>query len=127
MIGLGLYLIYNTDNLIGSQSSDEDTMTLGELAKQITIVAYVIGAIAVLFGIIGVLVAYTQKTLGICLFGFLSFFLAISMGIASYVVIQLYMVEPQQIKSFCDGTLTETSGPVESLLARSKECIDEID
>ena len=127
VIGLGLFLIYNTDSLIGSQPSDEETMTLGELAKQIVMASYIVGAVAVLFGMLGVLVAYTQKTIGICLFGFLSFFLAITMGIASYVVIQLYMVEPQSIKDFCEGTLTETNGPVESLLARSKEYIDKID
>ena len=127
VIGLGLWLIYNTDSLIGSQSSDDSSMTLSEMAKNITVVAYIVGAVAVLFGIIGVLVSYTQKTLAICLYGFISFFLAISLGIASYVVIQLYMVEPQQVKSFCEGTLTETRGPVESLLARSKEYIDKID
>ena len=94
VIGLGLWLIYSTDSLIGSQSNDEDSLTLSEMAKNITVVAYIVGAVAVLFGIIGVLVSYTQKTLAICLYGFISFFLAISMGIASYIVIQLYMVEP---------------------------------
>ena len=37
------------------------------------------------------------------------------------------MVEPKQIKSFCQGELEETKGPVAALLVETKDYITKID
>ena len=49
--------------------------------------AVIIGAVAIIFGIIGILVAKTQKTVGICLFGFLSFVMTAVISVAAYALI----------------------------------------
>ena len=80
--GLGFWFILDVDSLLGLSSNE-----FGELAKRITIVAAIIGLVAIVFGIIGIFVAKTQKTVGICLFGFLSFVMTALVSIAAYALI----------------------------------------
>ena len=87
IVALGFWLILNADSLLGSSSNDDGTVSFGDLAKRVTIVSAIIGGVAIVFGIIGILVAKTQKTVGICLFGFLSFIMMGIISVSAYALI----------------------------------------
>ena len=87
IIGVGFWLILTADNIIGDETNTSGTISLGEVTKRITIVAAIIGGVAILFGILGILVAKIQKTACICLFGFLSAVITAVMSLAAYTMI----------------------------------------
>ena len=97
IISVGYWLILSADSLIGDATTSGETISLGDVAKRITIVAAIIGGVAILFGILGILVAQIQKSACICLFGFLSLLITVILSISSYAMIQLYMIEPVEI------------------------------
>lgn len=57
IIVIGFWLILDTDSLIGDTSNTSEGVTLGDVAKRITTGAAIVGGVAILFGILGILVA----------------------------------------------------------------------
>ena len=85
--GLAFWLVLNVDSMLGASSNKGETVSFGDVAIRMTIVSASIGGAAILFGIIGIVVAKTQKTVGICLFGFLSFVMTALVSLAAYALI----------------------------------------
>jgi len=82
IIGLGFWLILNAGTVLG----DTDN-SIGEIAKRVTIVSAIVGGVAICFGILAILVTRTQKTWGICLFGFVSAVMTTVMAAAAYALL----------------------------------------
>jgi len=128
IIIISLWLLLNADSTLGFSSDTKGfDVTLGDVAKRIVAASAIVGIVAILYGIMGTLVARMEKTICICLFGFLSSIMLVGFAAAAYAMIQLYSVKPEQIKDFCEAEVTNVTGPLEELIGETREYIHHID
>ena len=91
--------------------------------------AFVVGTLAVIWGLIGICTAKVQNCIVTFIFGTASCLLTIAFAIAASIVLTLYFVTPEQVTQFCeeDMSTVELDGLTKTVVDGVNLYIDDID
>jgi hypothetical protein len=113
----------------GPSPATEKGSGLDEISKRIAIIAFIVGATSVIYGLVGICTAKIQNCFATVMFGTLSCLLTVAFSLCSGIVLTMYFVTPDQIEQFCneDMDTTDLDGLTKTVVDGVNIYINDID
>ena len=105
----------------GPSPATEISGGLDEISKRLSLICFIVGTIAVIFGFMGICISKLQRCGCTLVFGIMSFLLAVTFILTSVMVLTLYFVTEEQVIDFCSEKISTLD-----LNGLSKTIVDDV-